>query len=109
MTELRLTSLTTHTINGEIYEIPLDEVLAIGAGLTAASVFGLTAIAAAREQKLRQQEQAERTPADRILQLQALSTVIQAMGTAGSENLDAIANIVKEALMTGSILPDEIG
>ena len=109
MGELRLTTLTTHTIRGELYEVPLDEVMAIGAGLTAAAAVGLGAIAAARASKTALQEAASATPQDR---LNMVKTFLEGLGPEAQakliESID-IAGIVQEALVAGSILPDEVG
>jgi len=93
----------------DISDIPLDEIMALGAALTAASAIGLAAIEAMEERALRRAEKAEVTPADKILMVQALNDTLTSLGTMSKDALEGTASLMQEIGVFGSILPDEVG
>ena len=86
---------------------PRDLVI-IGAALSAAAASMLLAKEALSQIEGRKQKR-EYTPEQRVMMLQALGPTIEVLGKMPGDFTEGVSEIVKEALVFGSILPDEIG
>lgn len=69
MTDLRLTSVLSYKKDNEVFEVPVDEIVAVGAGFTAAAAAGAAMLTALKQLELMRSETREMTPQDRLNQM----------------------------------------
>lgn len=93
----------------DIGDVPIDEIMALGLAISAAAATGLALDAIIETRKLQIREAGEETPESRYNKLMAIVALVQASGGASKELLEGAAKVVEEALVVGSVLPDDVG
>lgn len=89
----------------DLGDIPLDEIMAIGVGLSAAAATAILMIEAFNRVNMTQDEKIRKLEADN----ERSKAMIDGMATLLDVTLSGTANITKEALVGGSVLPDKVG
>lgn len=89
----------------DLDDIPLDEIMALGVGLSAAAATALVMLEALSRINMSADERLQRAEL-RVKQNQAM---LDFQAQTQRDATTGIANILKETFVAGSILPDKIG
>jgi hypothetical protein len=96
------------------------DLVALGAAISAAAAAGILTKTALRNIELMRSEIAQTSPADRLLLAKEASSILNTLvanfGAEGTAKVleqigpaaEGVGSVVKEALMVGSVLPDEV-